>query len=68
MTDPLKKNHIALKFDFENAFNSISRTAIRKEVKTHFPELLPWYDTCYDKPAHLFCQHKMLGNGPAKSG
>lgn len=40
MADPTKRDEIAIKFDFENAFNTVSRQAIRDEVKEHFPSML----------------------------
>ena len=60
MADPTKRDEIAIKFDFENAFNTVSRQAIRDEVKEHFPSMLAWYDFCYGTPAVLLCQGKIL--------
>ena len=33
--------------DFSNAFNEVSRAAIRRELKQHFPYLLPFFDLRY---------------------
>ena len=60
MADPAKRDEIAVKFDFENAFNTVSREAIRDEVKEHFPSMLAWYDFCYGTPAMLMCQGSIL--------
>ena len=32
MQDPTKKGQVAIKFDFENAFNSVDRNAVRAEL------------------------------------
>ena len=63
MADPTKKGQVAIKFDFENAFNSIDRNAVRGELEEGFPGLLHWYDFCYAAPANLFCQNKLLPFG-----
>ena len=33
--------------DLSNAFNCVSRGAVLSAVRTHFPWLAPWADTCY---------------------
>ena len=60
MADPNHKDHIALKVDFENAFNTIDRQAIRRELNASFPNLIPWFDFCYSQPAFLSCQGALL--------
>ena len=37
MQDPTKKGQVAIKFDFENAFNSVDRNAVRAELEKSFP-------------------------------
>ena len=49
-----------LKFDFENAYNTVSREEIANKVAEFFPELLPWFKFCYGTPAILSCQGKRL--------
>ena len=38
---------ILLKLDFRNAFNSIDRTALLRQVRAHAPECACWADWCY---------------------
>ena len=42
-----------LKTDFKNAFNSIDRLAILKEVKAHFPSAYPLVHAMYASPSNL---------------
>ena len=51
---------VALKIDYQNAFNTVDRVAILRELQTSFPELLPWFRWCYETPAALFCQGSLL--------
>ena len=60
MNDPTKSGHAALKIDFENAFNTIDRGAIRNELLSSFPGIARWFDFCYAQPSHLFCQNRIL--------
>jgi hypothetical protein len=41
------KGFIIWQNDAKNAFNCISRNAIREGLVTSFPEILPWFDLCY---------------------
>lgn len=45
---------ILLKIDFKNAFNSIERDEMLKEVKKHTPKLFPFLWQCYHSPSLLF--------------
>ncbi len=45
---------ILLKIDFKNAFNSIERDEMLKEVKKHTPKLFPFLWQCYRLPSMLF--------------
>jgi hypothetical protein len=49
-----------LKLDFENAYNKIDRGEIGKQVETHFPKLLPWFQFCYGVKGVLSCQGQTL--------
>jgi hypothetical protein len=51
---------ILLKLDMKNAFNSISREAILKEVLEHFPELSRFVYWCYAKHTYLFYANKII--------
>jgi hypothetical protein len=42
-----------LQLDFTNSFNSVEREAVFREVRTHFPELAAWVETCYRTQSHL---------------
>ena len=47
---------VLLKVDFANAFNSISRDALLEQVRSLFPDLLPWVRWCYGGQPRLFHQ------------
>jgi ubiquitin carboxyl-terminal hydrolase 44/49 len=51
---------VVLKLDFENAFNSVDRRRIGEEVDATFPALSAWFRLCYETPAILTCQGKLL--------
>jgi hypothetical protein len=43
--------HISItSFDFSNAFNTISRSAILHQLQLHFPEVIPIFSTVYGAP------------------
>ena len=41
-------------FDIRNAFNSVARGAFLPIVASHFPEMVPWVNSMYAEPTHLF--------------
>ncbi len=45
--------HVALKLDFRNAFNCISRASVLEQVRAKFPQLLPWVRWCYCQTSDL---------------
>ena len=45
--------HMVAEVDFSNAFNSVERSAIAKEVAEHFPILNTWFALIYGKPTNL---------------
>ena len=44
--------------DFSNAFNSVERSAIAKEVAEHFPILNTWFALIYGKPTNLIVRNQ----------
>ncbi|CAK9061121.1 unnamed protein product [Durusdinium trenchii] len=44
---------VALKLDFSNAFNTVSRAAVLSAVSEHFPSLSRWATWCYQRPTRL---------------
>ena len=44
---------VALKLDFSNAFNTVSRTAVLSAISEHFPSLSRWATWCYQRPTRL---------------
>eukprot|EP00760_Papus_ankaliazontas_P039848 PhM_4_TR9790/c1_g1_i3/m.24195 len=50
----LGAHEVLVKVDFANAFNSISRAAIGREVAAHFPVLNGYFTTAYSAPTSLF--------------
>ena len=51
---------VVLKIDYKNAFNSVDRVPVLREVKTHFPELYNWAAWCYRTPSSLFYGDQVL--------
>ena len=45
----------AVKIDFSNAFNMVSRQVMVNLVAEAVPEMLPWVWFCYGKPSWLQC-------------
>jgi hypothetical protein len=48
------RGKVLLKLDFKNAFNSVERDCILKEVQCHTPLLYPYLYQCYRDPSTLF--------------
>jgi hypothetical protein len=48
------RGKVLLKLDFKNAFNSVERDCILKEVQCHTPLLYPYLYQCYRNPSTLF--------------
>ena len=46
-------NYVVWQHDAKNAFNCISRNAIHAELESHFPQLLPFFDLCYECEGQL---------------
>ena len=44
---------VFLKLDFSNAFNTIRRDKMALVFQEHCPELLPFYNMCYERPSFL---------------
>jgi hypothetical protein len=51
------RGKVLLKLDFKNAFNSVERDCILKEVQCHTPLLYPYLYQCYKNPSTLFFDH-----------
>ena len=62
-------NHIFVKIDFSNAFNSVRRDVILEAVQRHIPELLPYASSCYSEPSSLtFGGHRIASETGAQQG
>jgi hypothetical protein len=60
-------NHIFVKIDFSNAFNSVRRNVILEAVQRHIPELLPYASSCYSEPSSLtFGGHRIASETRAQ--
>ena len=58
-----------LLLDFSNAFNSISRTCMFEEVRTHVPGLAAWVESCYGaEPLLHFGEHTILSRCGVQQG
>ena len=55
--------HVIVGIDFSNAFNSIHRSVIAKEVRDKFPQVTSWFDLCYGKPSNVLVK----GSEPVSS-
>jgi hypothetical protein len=58
------QNHgkVLLKLDFKNAFNSVERDCILKEVQCHTPLLYPYLYQCYRNPSTLFFGNHLISS------
>ena len=56
----MPSNHLLLKLDFKNAFNTLRRDKILESVKNHVPELFSFIHAAYGEPSHLFCGQRTL--------
>ena len=52
-TNSGSENTVLLKLDLRNAFNSVSRQAVLREVRSRFPELACWADWTYGQSSRL---------------
>ena len=65
----LPPNHIFVKIDFSNAFNSVRRDVIMDAVEQHIPELLPYALSCYAASSSLtFGEHRIASDTGAQQG
>jgi hypothetical protein len=54
MNNDQNRGKVLLKLDFKNAFKSVERDCILKEVQYHTPLLYPYLYQCYRNPSTLF--------------
>jgi hypothetical protein len=63
------RGKVLLKLDFKNAFKSVERDCILKEVQCHTPLLYPYLYQCYRNPSTLFFgNHLMSSSVGAQQG
>jgi len=56
----MPSNHLLLKLDFRNAFNTLRRDKMLESVKDHVPELFSFIHAAYGEPSLLFCGQRTL--------
>ena len=56
----INPNHVLLKLDFRNAFNSVRRDKMLEAVQDLAPELFPFVHSAYASPSSLFWGDKIL--------
>jgi hypothetical protein len=56
------RGKVLLKLDFKNAFNSVERDCILKEVQFHTPLLYPYLYQCYRNPSTLFFGNHLISS------
>src|ERR1043165_4560734 len=49
----MPSDHMFVKLDFMNAFNSVRRDVVREEVAAHIPELFGYFDSAYGAASSL---------------
>jgi len=49
----LNSKNVVVGIDFSNAFNTVERSVIAKEVADKFPQVYSWFDLCYGSPSTL---------------
>jgi hypothetical protein len=63
------RGKVLIKLDFKNAFNSVERDCILKEVQYHTPLLYPYLYQRYRNPSTLFlCDHLISSSVGAQQG
>ena len=55
-----RSDKIYLKIDYKNAFNSIRRDHMLREVHAKFPEVAPFLHSCYSNPGALFWSNEVI--------
>lgn len=56
----LPSDHVLLKLDFKNAFNSIRRDKMLEAVMAHVPQIYPFVFSCYSSPSTLFLRESTI--------
>ena len=51
---------VFLKVDFHNAFNTVDRAALLRQVRLHLPGLAPWAEWCYSRHSRLLFHGDVL--------
>ena len=51
---------IFLKVNFHNAFNTVDRAALLRQVRLHLPGLVPWAEWCYSRHSRLLFHGDVL--------
>ena len=51
--DNMPADHLLIKLDFSNAFNSLRRDSMREAIEQHMPGLLGYFDSAYGQSSHL---------------
>jgi hypothetical protein len=56
------RGKVLLKLDFKNAFNSVERDCILREVHCHTPLLYPYLYQCHRNPSTLFFGNHLISS------
>ena len=56
----MPQDHLLLKLDFRNAFNSIRRDKMLEALQQYIPDLSSFIYSAYVSPSHLFCGYHIL--------
>ena len=63
--DNMPDDHLFLKLDFSNAFNSLRRNRMLESVRQRAPEMYRFVFFAYEEPSYLFCGDAVL---PSQEG
>ena len=58
--DNMPDDHLFLKLDFSNAFNSLRRDRMMESVRQRTPEMYPFVFSAYEEPSSLLCGDAVL--------
>jgi hypothetical protein len=62
MNNDQNRGKVLLELDFKNAFNSVERDCILKEVQCHTPLLYPYLYQYYRNPSTLFFGYHLISS------
>jgi hypothetical protein len=62
LAQPQTDDHVLLKIDFKNAFNSVSREAMLRATAENNPSIYPFTAAAYGRPSQLFYGNEVISS------